>query len=142
MWIPYLSGWSDTTNLSRSYILHLRYRWRWKSVKLSIAPEFGSGRYDKKIRGFMLIQEANKPIFGSKSSFSTSALVSILLRINSVHSSCFFDSYSASILNIPGMELAVNQLWPVQNGLSFTVHFTDFLLPILLTAANTDESSI
>lgn len=69
LWIPYLSGWSDTTNLSRSYILHLRYRWRWKSVKLSIAPEFGSGRYDKKIGGFMLIQEANKPIFGSKSSF-------------------------------------------------------------------------
>ena len=129
-------------HLSRFYILHLRYRWRWKSIKLSIDPEFGSGRYDKKIRSFMLIQEANKPIFGSKSSFSTSALASILLRINSVHSSCFFDSYSASILNIPGMELAVNQLWPVQNGLSFTVHFTDFLLPILLTAANTDESSI
>ena len=69
-------------------------------VKLSTATEFKFGLYDIRIGSCVLILEANTSISGSKYSFYTTALTSVLLSIHSILNSCFLGSWSPSILRI------------------------------------------
>ena len=86
------------------------------TVKAITATQFRSVPYDIKIGRYMLIQKANFKLLYV--CFCTD-----FAELQSILSFCFLDSCSASILNTPGMWVAVNQLCPVPNDLSFTIHF-------------------
>ena len=103
-----------------------------------------------KFSSWLLSLDVNNSIYGETLSWDDSEFrltwEPLRFSINSVLSSCFLDSLSASSLNTPGICIAVSQLFCVLmnshircTSLSIPI---DFTLPILLTAETADVISI